>query len=257
MANITVTNVTNGRIFLDNYGLVPPLGEATVADNDSQVVELLAGGALSTDPPPESDPDPSKLVGVKAKVDFADASPFVIDVNGATGPADYIGADGVARPLSDLASDSELTAAIAGIGGRYRGDYASGTAYKAGDVVLNSGGLYSRKNDGTPSGAFIANQWNALIAKDVVGGFASIGVDGKLDPVVLPAGSGSGDLSVLSGSVDVDGNVLVEFTSNWGITIPGGEPYYDDAGATPGEDAIPVAQLDGTVALIQLDGQEA
>ncbi len=96
-------------------------------------------------------------------------------------------ADALKQDAATAATDSELAAAILAVGGRYRGPYASGTDYKAGDLVTSSGKLYSRKTDGTPSGAFTAGQWDEV----------ALSSDGVIAPAKLGRSAHAYDVIVL------------------------------------------------------------
>lgn len=67
-----------------------------------------------------------------------------------------------------------------------------------------------------------------------------------------PAGPpGAGDILA---SVGLDGGVLtLSVQSKWGLTDDD-VPYYDEAGAAPGEDAMVTLTDDGHLVLVRLEG---
>jgi hypothetical protein len=90
------------------------------------------------------------------------------------------------------------------------------------------------------------------------GGYAGLDNTGKVPVAQLPdaaltGGSGGGG-SQFVGSIDTDGELVIELTSNFGIDPADGAAYFDEDGADPADAAWPSLAADGTLNLTTFAG---
>lgn len=119
----------------------------------SRLTALVAAGVLEVVDPDAPGPEP---LPVRVPVYRRDDGTFeVAEGGGEYSPVDILG---------DAASDSEVAAAIAGIGGRFRGPWAATTQYRQGDMVLrpsDSAPVYA-VGDHVSGGTYSAGSWTVL-----------------------------------------------------------------------------------------------
>lgn len=79
----------------------------------------------------------------------------------------------------------------------------------------------------------------------------------RVDDLEAAPGGGGGTGYGDDVTVNLDGTIAINLNSRWGINAAG-EPYFDTAGAAPGEDALPqVDPTTGATYLIQPEGLTA
>lgn len=171
----------------------------------------------------------AEVVGLQPALDALQASATAAtDAELASAIATIQAAVDAKQPLSTAATDAELAAAIATV----NASMATDTELAGAVATVNT--------------TIAAKQ--SLSEKGQPNGYAPLDSDSRVPAINLPNVAGGFSATTLA-----DGTIQVSMASNWGITSTG-KPYYDSAGASPGEEAWPSLDTDGNLTLTTLAG---